>query len=82
MKSFCTIHNIDINLLGKIAISSVVPSVYYSLRNACLKYFNKDPLFVRAGIKIGVNLSKFKQTQEIGADLICNAVGAIEVEDP
>jgi type III pantothenate kinase len=78
MKSFCRENDINISKLDKIAISSVVPSVDYSLRSACIKYFDKDPLFVKAGIKIGLSVTKFKQTQEIGADLICNAVGALD----
>jgi len=77
LKSFCREHDIDIQKISKIAISSVVPSLDYHFRNCCIKYFNQEPLIVKAGIKMGVSLSRFKYPHEIGADLICNAVGAI-----
>lgn len=77
--SFCREKGINPMSVSKVIISSVVPSIDYHLKNAFLKYFHKDPLFVRAGIKMGISLSKFKSTHEIGADLIASAVGAIQL---
>lgn len=66
------------NLVGSItsiAIASVVPSIDYSIRHACIKYFSIDPMFVRPGIKTGLNIQT-KQPKQVGADLIAGCVGA------
>ncbi len=62
-------------LIKKIAISSVVPSMDYSLRAGCIKYFNIDPLFVSANIVTDLHI-KIYNPQELGADLITNAIAA------
>jgi type III pantothenate kinase len=77
IKAYCREHAINPDLIEHIGISSVVPSLDYHLQNACLKYFNKTPIFVRSGIKTGINVSKFKNSHEIGADRICGAIGAV-----
>lgn len=78
LRSFCREHNIASEKVNEIAVSSVVPSFDYHLKNACLKYFKVEPMFVKAGIKTGLSVAKFKSSHEIGADLICSAVGAVE----
>jgi type III pantothenate kinase len=79
LKSFCHEHAINIEQVESIAVSSVVPSFDHHLQNACLKYFKKRALFVKAGVKSGLSVAKFKNSHEIGADLICSAVGAINL---
>lgn len=59
-----------------IAICSVVPSVDYSIRSACKKYFNIDPFFLESGVKTGIKI-KTKNPNETGSDLIAGAVGAV-----
>lgn len=61
--------------IAAIAIASVVPGMDYSVRGACLKYFSIDPMFVRSGIKTGLNIQT-KQPKQVGADLIAGCVGA------
>ncbi len=78
LRSFCHEHGVDVATVTTIAISSVVPSLDYHLNNAALKYFKCIPLFVKAEVKTGIDVSKFEGHREIGADLICSAVGAIE----
>lgn len=65
----------DWNQITKIGVCSVVPSVNYSLSNACAKYLNHSPLFIQAGIKTGLKI-KYSNPKEIGADLIAAAIGA------
>ena len=77
LTSFCREKEIDVSKVGQVAVSSVVPSLDYHLNNASLKYFKCQPIFVKAGIKTGINVNKFKNYNEIGADLICSAVGAV-----
>ena len=79
LKSFCREHAIDTEKVASIAVSSVVPSFDHHLQNACLKYFKKRALFVKSGVKSGLSVTKFKNSHEIGADLICSAVGAINL---
>lgn len=59
-----------------IAVSSVVPSIDYSLRAACKKYFNIDPFFLHAENAVGLTI-KTLNPSELGADLIAGAIAAI-----
>lgn len=59
-----------------IIISSVVPSIMFSLERMCNKYFHQKPVVVGPGIKTGLNL-KYDNPKEIGADRIVNAVAGI-----
>ncbi len=62
--------------IKKIAICSVVPAIDYSLRSACVKYFNKEPFYLQAGVKTGLKI-KYYNPHEVGADRISNAIAAI-----
>ena len=61
--------------IKKIGICSVVPSVDYSLRSACIKYFNTEPFMLQLGVKTGLNI-KYRNPIEVGADRIANAIAA------
>lgn len=61
-----------------VILSSVVPSIMFSLERMCEKYFRKTPLVVGPGIKTGLNL-KVDNPKEIGADRIVNAVAGIHL---
>jgi type III pantothenate kinase len=63
------------SLVKKIAISSVVPSMDYSLRSGCIKYFKIEPVFITPSIVPDLNIN-IDNPQELGADLITNAVAA------
>ncbi len=60
----------------EIAICSVVPDENYSLKNACEKYFDIVPFFLKAGVKTGLQL-KYKNPTELGADRIATSIGSI-----
>lgn len=64
---------IELSAITDIAICSVVPSLEYSLRAACVKYFNITPLFLQAGIKTGLKI-RYHNPLEVGADRIANAI--------
>src|SRR3989338_10384727 len=70
-------HHLDPDHVKQIAISSVVPALDYSLRAACLKYFNIEPFLLKAGVKTGLNI-KYRNPQEVGADRIANAIAATQ----
>ena len=58
-----------------IVMSSVVPTINYTLENMCKNYFGKTPMMVAPGIKTGINL-KYENPRELGSDRIANAVAA------
>ena len=63
-----------------IIMSSVVPSIMFSLERMCQKYFQVNPLVVGPGVKTGLNI-KYDNPREVGADRIVNAVAAIHEYD-
>lgn len=65
---------IDFKLVKHIAISSVVPRVTERLKEIAVKFAGIEPLIVGPGIKTGLNI-KTDHPREVGADLICDAVG-------
>lgn len=58
-----------------IAISSVVPQLDKVLTAMCKKYFSKTPLLVSTNLNSGL-IFKIDNPSELGADLLCDAVGA------
>lgn len=67
--------NVPIDAVEGIIVSSVVPSIRYTIEHMCDLYFSIAPLFVGPGIKTGIRLC-YNDPRELGADRICNAVGA------
>lgn len=60
-----------------IAICSVVPQIDYSLRAACIKYFQIEPFILQAGVKTGLNI-QYHNPAEVGADRIANAIAVTQ----
>lgn len=59
------------------AISSVVPSCDFTIRHTISLYLKSSRYFMlQAGVKTGLNI-KYKNPNEVGADRIANAIGAI-----
>ena len=61
-----------------IAVSSVVPTMNFTIEHMCRNYFGMSPLMVEPGIKTGINI-KYENPRELGSDRIANAVAAYEV---
>ncbi|MCH9754722.1 MAG: type III pantothenate kinase [Gammaproteobacteria bacterium] len=60
-----------------VAISSVVPNYDYTLRHSFFQYFKDADYFIlQPGVKTGLNI-RCKNPNEVGADRIANAIGAI-----
>jgi type III pantothenate kinase len=68
-------NDIDPTAIKHIAVCSVVPDLDHSIRNCCLKYFKKNPFFLKSGIKTGISI-KYKNPSEVGADRIANSIAA------
>jgi type III pantothenate kinase len=78
LKGILREHNQDPKAVTDIAISSVVPSLDYSITAACIKYFGITPLALKPGVKTGLQL-KINNPIEIGADRVANAVAAMNL---
>lgn len=57
-------------------LSSVVPSLDYTIERMCRLYLNIRPLQIEPGLKTGLNI-RCDNTREVGADRIVNCVSAI-----
>ncbi len=66
---------IDRRDIKGIIMSSVIPSLNYTISHMCEYFFGVTPMIVGAGIKTGINV-KADNPKEVGADIIANCVGA------
>lgn len=58
-----------------VILSSVIPSLNYTICHMCEYFFNVSPMIVGAGVKTGLNI-KTENPREVGADIIANSVSA------
>lgn len=75
LRSVIRENGVDPAEVRHIALCSVVPEVVYSLRGACMKYFNINPFILQAGVKTGLKI-KYRNPLEVGADRIANSIAA------
>ncbi len=68
---------IEKSSIDGIIISSVIPSLNYTICHMCEYFFNLQPLMVGPGIKTGLNV-KVDSPREVGADRIVNSVSAFK----
>lgn len=68
-------NDVDPQQLTRIAVCSVVPDLDHSIGSACIKYFQKTPFFLEAGVKTGLKI-RYKNPVEVGADRIANSIAA------
>lgn len=71
-------NGIDPLRIKQIVLCSVVPDVIYSLRGACMKYFNISPFILQAGVRTGLKI-KYRNPLEVGADRIANSIAAVNL---
>lgn len=64
--------------VGGVAISSVVPTVNFTIEHMCQNYFHREPMFVAPGVKTGINI-RYENPRELGSDRIANAVAAYAI---
>lgn len=67
----------DTKQVEGIVISSVVPTINFTIDHMCQNYFGKTPVFVVPGVKTGINI-RYENPRELGSDRIANAVAAYE----
>ncbi len=78
MLGFFDYLKLDTDIVEGMIISSVIPSINYTIEHMARQYFGKKPMFVGPGIKTGINI-KYDNPKELGADRIVNAVAAFEL---
>ncbi len=77
LRSVLRENQVDPAAVRRVAICSVVPTVAYPLRAACVKYFNREPFLLQAGVKTGLKI-KYRNPAEVGADRVANAIAATQ----
>jgi len=68
---------LDLKDVESVIISSVVPTIMYSLQHMAVKYCDCEAMVVGPGIKTGINI-KYDDPKQVGADRIVNAVSAFK----
>ena len=59
-----------------VIMSSVIPSLNYTMEHMCRDYLGCSPLIIGPGIKTGLNI-KTDNPKEVGSDIIVDSVSAI-----
>lgn len=65
----------DPQTVDAVIIASVVPNIMHSLNSGIVKYFERRPIIVSAGIKTGIRVAT-ENPRQTGADRIVDAVAA------
>ena len=71
-------HGQDMRAIDGIMISSVVPTINYTIEHMCRDYFGKDPKLLVPGMKTGINI-RYENPRELGSDRIANAVAVATI---
>ena len=66
-------HNLNMQAVEGIMISSVVPTINYTIEHMCWDYFHLEPRLLVPGMKTGLNI-RYENPRELGSDRIANAV--------
>ena len=68
--------NLDIDNVDDVIISTVVPSMLYTLQHMSMKYFGVKAIVIGPGIKTGLKI-RYDNPEQVGSDRIVNAVAAL-----
>lgn len=69
--------NLCVKEVKGIVISSVIPSLNYTIEHMCDYYFKMKPLVLGPGIKTGINI-RYDNPREVGGDRIANSLAAFK----
>ncbi len=78
MQNLFTTKGISFSDIDGIIMSSVSPSINYTIEHACMHYMNIKPMMVGVGVKTGLNI-KYTNPHEVGADRIVNSVAGFKL---
>ncbi|MDE7121960.1 MAG: type III pantothenate kinase, partial [Oscillospiraceae bacterium] len=77
IKMALDMHGIEKDLIQDAIISSVVPSVTATLREAVSKYIHKRVMVVNPGIRTGLSI-RIDNPAQLGSDLVVDAVAGLQ----
>lgn len=66
-------HGLNMKDIEGIMLSSVVPTINYTIEHMCHDYFGMEPRLLVPGMKTGLNI-RYENPRELGSDRIANAV--------
>jgi type III pantothenate kinase len=75
---FLALRGIGADNIEAAVVSSVVPSINFTIEHMCRTYFDFDPLMVGPGVKTGLNI-RYDNPREVGSDRIACSVAAHEL---
>ncbi len=78
LMQFLALKGIEARDIEAAAVSSVVPSINFTIEHMCRTYFNFDPLMVGPGVKSGLNI-RYDNPREVGSDRIASSVAAYDL---
>lgn len=67
----------DFTEISDLAIASVVPPMFFNLKELARRYFGVRPLFINPGTDTGIKLD-VEEPQSVGADRIANTIAAYD----
>lgn len=76
-----TLYGYEISSVTGAIFSSVVPPMNFMMTKALTRLFGKAPMEVGPGIRTGLNI-RMEFHNQLGADLVCSAVAALEKYRP
>lgn len=66
-------HGLRMSDIDGIMISSVVPTINYTIEHMCRDYIGREPKLLMPGMRTGLNI-RYENPRELGSDRIANAV--------
>ena len=78
LKNVLRENGIKVAAINAIAVCSVVPHLDYTVRSACIKYFNMPIFMLAPGSKTGLKIN-YRNPLEVGSDRIANAMAAAQL---
>ena len=75
LSGFFSNEGLERKIVEGIVISSVVPTINFTLEHMCKNYFSITPMMVGSGIQTGITI-KYDNPQELGSDRVANAVAS------
>lgn len=67
-----------LDMVHGVMISSVVPTVNYTIEHMCRAYLDQEALFLGPGVRTGINI-KYENPRDLGSDRIANAVATYDI---
>ena len=78
IRTLLTETGFDAESLKDVIVASVVPGIMHSLNSGIIKYLNKTPIVVEAGMKTGLRIN-MANPKELGADRVVDCVAGYEL---